>query len=252
VHAKGKNARHKMMSLSALGAGALVFGATRADAGNITCTAGTEVGWDAAGVHPDCSVVFNYGSKNSKTASFIFKTRHSPTKSTHTYSTFKRSLVVNGDDLSFEKTNGNNNRLADLGKGATWSVAPKAGTAPFLAGRSWLSTSAFKEDNNTGDTAFANKYALFRFATGTNSYDYGWVELTLAVTTPTLPYSQTKNGPEVDIEAWAYDPSGAQLKAGYEPAISTPEPGTLDFTGLAALALGAAGLRRWRKTRQAD
>ena len=46
------------------------------------------------------------------------------------------------------------------------------------------------------------------------------------------------------IHDWAYDDTGAVLPAGV-----VPEPASTGM-GLGALALGAAGLRRWRKTRQ--
>jgi hypothetical protein len=53
-------------------------------------------------------------------------------------------------------------------------------------------------------------------------------------------------GPDLTITAFAYDDAGNLLAAG-----TVPEPSTAVSTGLAALALGAAGLRRWRKTRKA-
>ena len=43
----------------------------------------------------------------------------------------------------------------------------------------------------------------------------------------------------------AYEDSGATIQAG-----AIPEPGTAIPTGLAALALGATGIRRWRKSRK--
>jgi hypothetical protein len=50
--------------------------------------------------------------------------------------------------------------------------------------------------------------------------------------------------------SWAYDTSGAQIAAGQlESAV--PEPDAFALTGLGALALGAAGLRRWRAARKA-
>lgn len=70
--------------------------------------------------------------------------------------------------------------------------------------------------------------------------DYGWVRLTYSVGANGLPDSMTA----ID---WAYDSTGNPIQAGQTIA-ATPEPAT---AGLAALALGSAGilaLRRKRKT----
>jgi hypothetical protein len=55
-------------------------------------------------------------------------------------------------------------------------------------------------------------------------------------------------GPKVTVEGFALDTSGALIKAGDTGAV--PEPSTMALTGLAALALGATGLRRWRAARK--
>jgi hypothetical protein len=51
---------------------------------------------------------------------------------------------------------------------------------------------------------------------------------------------------DVTLVDWAYDTSGAQIFAG---DTGTPEPSTFALSGLAALALGAKGLRSWRAAR---
>ncbi len=91
-----------------------------------------------------------------------------------------------------------------------------------------------------GDGSFTDKYALFEFNPGTGPR-YGWIELSGSVTDTYGP--AYANGPSVTVEGWAYSTSGAQIRAGYT---GVPEPGTFALTGLAALALGAAGMRRWR------
>ena len=96
-----------------------------------------------------------------------------------------------------------------------------------------------------GNTPFSNEYALFTFQNGSTTL-YGWVDLSYSVTDSFGP-----NGtPNLTIISWAYANSGAVLPAG-DTTLPTPEPATGIATGLAALALGAEGLRRWRKARKA-
>ena len=56
-------------------------------------------------------------------------------------------------------------------------------------------------------------------------------------------------GPTATINGWAYDTNGHPLAAGSTTS-STPEPSSFELTGLAGLALGAEGLRRWRRARK--
>src|SRR5579883_2456704 len=95
-----------------------------------------------------------------------------------------------------------------------------------------------------GDGSFTDKYALFEFNPGTGPR-YGWIELSGSVTN--AYGTSDAYGPSVTVEGWAYDTTpNEQLPAGY-----VPEPGTFALTGLAALALGAAGMRRWRAAKAA-
>jgi hypothetical protein len=81
----------------------------------------------------------------------------------------------------------------------------------------------------------ADRYLLFRFVGGSLPFaEYGWAQLDVTPTAITL----------VD---YAYDTSSAQIPAG---ETGTPEPSTFALTGLAALALGAKGLRAWRAARR--
>jgi hypothetical protein len=93
---------------------------------------------------------------------------------------------------------------------------------------------------------FSDKFALFRFFGSSSNTFYGWLELSLALPTD---FSQ---GPNATLVALAYDDTGLQIRAGQTVADSVPEPSTMALTGLAALALGAVGLRQWRAARKAS
>jgi hypothetical protein len=78
-------------------------------------------------------------------------------------------------------------------------------------------------------------YMLFTFnPTGTQDL-YGWLHL----------YGACGCGLDTVLVDMAYEDSGAFIETG-----ASPEPATGIPTGLAALALGATGIRRWRKSRK--
>ena len=147
-------------------------------------------------------------------------------------------------------------RIGRIGKGRKGKR--HAGIPGAVAGRQTTSSftsspccsSSTTSSGNThhglnGKTSFNNEYALFTFQNGSTTL-YGWVDLSYAVTDSFGP-----NGtPDLTINSWAYDTSGAVLPAG-DTIPPTPEPATGIETGLAALALGAEGLRRWRNARKA-
>jgi hypothetical protein len=89
-----------------------------------------------------------------------------------------------------------------------------------------------------GNASFTDQFVLDRASEG-SLFIYGWLELSNSVSA-TL-------GPEVTVVAWAWDTSGNPIRAG---DVGAPEPSTLALTGLAALAFGATGLRRWRAARR--
>jgi len=76
--------------------------------------------------------------------------------------------------------------------------------------------------------AYPSRYALFQFQDSNNNTQYGWLEVSVSAIQP-----------NVTLDAWAYTEGS-----------SAPEPSTMSMTGLAALALGALGLRRWRASRK--
>jgi hypothetical protein len=83
---------------------------------------------------------------------------------------------------------------------------------------------------------YGKEYALFRFDVG-DQVDYGWLELELG--------NMSGHPPFVKVAGYAYDTTGKPIKAG-----EVPEPQHLP-AALGALALGAIGVREWRKKRNA-
>lgn len=81
---------------------------------------------------------------------------------------------------------------------------------------------------------YNDEYALFRFGVG-GQEDYGWLELSVG----------GGQYPFVDVLGYAYQTNGQPIKAG-----DVPEPQRLPVA-LGALALGAIGLKEWRKKRNA-
>ena len=84
--------------------------------------------------------------------------------------------------------------------------------------------------------SYSNQFALFRFDVGSQT-DYGWLELSLR--------NGFDTGPIVDVIGYAYDTSGKPIPAG-----AVPEPKHLPLA-LAALALGAIGVRELRAKHKA-
>jgi hypothetical protein len=85
-------------------------------------------------------------------------------------------------------------------------------------------------------------YVGFSFKHG-GTLCYGWASLTITYSsTPGATYAS------LVVNSWAYEDSGLDLLVGRTTAV--PEPAET-AVGLGALALGAAGIRRWRKAKQA-
>jgi hypothetical protein len=94
-----------------------------------------------------------------------------------------------------------------------------------------------------GPASYNHEYLLFEFKDSTqplNPLRFGWVELSLANT------AGNSNFPDIAIEGYAWDTTGANIAAG-----QVPEPSAPALLALGALALGATGLRSWRKNRPA-
>ena len=81
---------------------------------------------------------------------------------------------------------------------------------------------------------------IFKDSTVINSPTrYGWIEVSLS-------NPANNSGPDVTIFGYAYDDTGAHLATGV-----VPEPASMTLLALGALALGAKGLRSWRRNRRA-
>jgi hypothetical protein len=235
----------RLASLSALGAGALGVAAGTAHAGVIYTPLAGKVGFSSGyhqgwGVGVTSSASFSLGRTNTGFSR-----------------TSNRFIYIQGYNLKF--------KLGDAAFGQKWTAL---GGAPASYVKLGLRQSILKTGSRPGSGYFTtttggalvhqstsqpysywvrghsgtngNFYKLFQF-TGSSplSGDYGWVYFQQSVSDTT--------GPDVHILGMAYDDQGNQLPAG---DTSVPEPATMAMTGLAALALGATGLRRWRAARK--
>jgi|GEM_PF-1922311 len=114
------------------------------------------------------------------------------------------------------------------GAGYPWSLAPGTGAASVRG------------------------YLGFRIPDGASGFYFGWFDVTVSrdgtghaggtVGPATFQPVGTPSYFSLTIHAWAYDDTGAAILAGQTSAV----PGG---AGLAALAVGASGLRRRRRTR---
>jgi hypothetical protein len=237
-----KNYKKMAASLSALGAGALLGTAT-AEAGIVYSGPVNQV----VGFGPGMTSFYDSGLFGPSSTHFSFFTF-----ATNAYGINQRGILGSAcgcfgfiTSVGFLKT---------FDKGALWPVGGTYSSSSFapVARRVWFTNSSSGGASSPvpatahyldGLKSFDDKYALFAFSSGPDTL-YGWIHLSLSVTD--LFGSDPALGPNLTIIDWAFDDSGQTLAAG-----DAPEPATAIPTGLAALALGAVGLRNWRKTRKA-
>lgn len=131
---------------------------------------------------------------------------------------------------------------ARVAAGKTWNTAVSNGTQYGRLGyRKWGKTSV---STTRGLPSVTDAYSLFRF-TGLSGVEYGWLEFSTVVVDANS--AAAADGPNITVIQYAFDNTGATIGAGEVPS---PEPSSLAESGLAALILGAEGLRRWRSARK--
>lgn len=94
------------------------------------------------------------------------------------------------------------------------------------------------------NTSYDHQYLAWSFGDSTqgNATRFGWVEIGLQVN------GYNAGGPLVTIYRYGWDNTGAKPSMGQTPV---PEPTAAALTALAAMALGARGVRSWRQKRDA-
>ena len=251
---KRKSLKEKIASLSALGAGALVLWGGSAEA-NVIYTAvspsaghvGFGTGGNASYASPD------FGPTGSQGFTF-FRASFNRSTGTHTFHLRGIAASACGCFKFATAVIGASSLLRTFNVGAVWAPSFTGYARAPVGARFWgrdFSQSLSQPPphtvthyNTQGRPSFSDKYSLFKFAVGSDSY-YGWIHLSFSVTG--LFGNDQAFGPDLYIDGFAWNDMPNELIA----AGDAPEPANFIPTGLAALALGATGLRRWRKTRKA-
>jgi len=229
----------RLAGYAALAGTAGLLGQQSADAGGIPNSGASAANWST-------SLTFGYGDDDDKIDSF--GPGGALLTAASIWFTFSdlggdfRNLSFSGSNVSFLHT-GEINSVQRLGGGAAISAGAGEwdnGNGLMAFSGSWLGPGdrgGWQLSDGTGADAVRG-YLGFRLDAGNSAYWYGWFDVELSRTGTDIASTMT-----LTIHGWAYE---------YETtAMSTPGGAVPGIGGLAALAMGAAGVRTRRK-RHAD
>jgi hypothetical protein len=143
-------------------------------------------------------------------------------------------FVTGRQEAGYVRIRRNGSFFSMVNAGQAWNQRAGVVTSNALAGVNAASGAT--------PPSYSDKYLLFEFRDSTqpgSPFRYGWVEISLANTAGNPGF------PDIAIEGYAWDTTGANIAAG-----QVPEPSAPAMLALGALTLGAKGLRSWRKNRE--
>ena len=232
-------ANTKLVSLLALATGAVVMPQTgSADIIYTDLSSGVLVGYDAGGIDSFLftglpgAVKFGLG-------------RHQTILSNTLVSLTYKYRTVFAGDLGTQVLGGIQGQAVVI-NGVPFAVPQPLGAAwdqPGLALDSYCFVGTGGEAGHTPANSYDHQYLAWQFKDSTqgNALRYGWMEIGLNIVNyPT--------GPNVTLYGYAWDNTGLKPTMGQQPV---PEPTSVSLLALGALALGARGLRAWRRDRVA-
>jgi hypothetical protein len=158
--------------------------------------------------------------------------------SRHSVGSSFRAVTV-GATFGYVKVKANNTHVAlPQSEGKVWS---QINLNPYFA-----ATVGKANLYATFPMSYSGGYLAFEFKDSTQAGSpmrFGWVQVGLANSD-----LLSGEGPQVTIFGYAWDNTGAQVPMGQRPV---PEPGSMTLLAFGAMALGAKGVRKWRRGREA-